>query len=193
MHEQIAVFINKQKFELSNAKQIGRALKEVAHIPLDDTLFLERPHEDEVIANDTVVTLKDGDHLHSQPPANYGAPVELEGLPGNLKKCRVVPQPGEWTFVIFDYAIGHGYRPDQVQLLVKLPPLFPVAAPDMFWVKPSVVTAMGAEPRGTGIETVLAEAWQRFSWHLPPGAWKPGVSDLRDFMRCVRARFDRKD
>jgi hypothetical protein len=43
------------------------------------------------------------------------------------------------------------------------------------------------------MENLLGMDWQRFSWHLTPGAWKPGVSTLRDFMRCIAARFLRKD
>jgi len=191
----IHIFINRHKRELINPTVTGRALKELDHIPLTDTLFLEQPHEDEVIANDMTVTLRNGAHLHSEPPADYGAPAtaQMEALPESLRKARVLPQPNGWTFVVFDYPVGEGYRPGAVELLVKLPPQFPDAAPDMFWVKPAVMTASGAAPRGTSSEALLGEMWQRFSWHLKPGAWQLGVSDLRDFMRCVRARFERKD
>ena len=41
----------------------------------------------------------------------------------------------------------------------------------------------------TGLENILGRDWQRFSWHLAGGAWKPGVSTLRDFLRCIAARF----
>lgn len=189
----VVVHINKQQFKLETPTQTGRALKELARIPLQDTLFRQRPHEDEVLANDAVVELKNGDHLYNQPPADYGKEVSLDELPVSLRRARVLPQPGGWTFVVFDYPVGDGYRPATVQLLVKLPPLFPDAAPDMFWVRPALVTATGAAPRGTTMESVLGESWQRFSWHLKPGSWRPGESDLRDYMRCVRARFERKD
>ena len=68
------VFINREKYELADPVQTGRMLKKLGGISLRDTLFRQRPHDDEVIANDAAVTLKDGDHFYSQPPADYGRP-----------------------------------------------------------------------------------------------------------------------
>jgi hypothetical protein len=63
----------------------------------------------------------------------------------------------------------------------------------MFWVHPAVKTAAGTLPRATCIESLLGKEWQRFSWHLAGGAWQPGTSTLRDFMRCIAARLLRQD
>lgn len=183
----VVVHINRAKYVFEKAKNTGQEIKERAGIPLTDVLFRDRPGEDEVIPNETAVVLKDGDHLHSEPPANYGDTGVLAGL----KPTAVLKQPGGWTFLVFTIAFAGGFRPARGEVLVKLPPAFPMAAPDMFWVKPALVTAAGAAPQATSTEIVLGEPWQRFSWHLQPGAWRPGVSDLRDFMRCVRARFAR--
>ena len=90
-----------------------------------------------------------------------------------------------------EYPLPAGYTPQSTRLLVKLPPAFPDAQPDMFWVSPSLRTSAGALPAGASDEQVLNTIWQRFSWHLKEGAWQPGVSTLRDFMRCIRARFER--
>lgn len=187
----IPIFINRIRYEIENEVQTGRSLKELAGIPLGDVLFLQQPHEDQVIANNTEVTLKPGSHLHSSPPADYGNLTAGEvGHPGTVE---IVSQPGGWIFAILhDYALPAVYKPASVKLLVKLPPHFPDARPDMFWISPPV-SANGATPRGTCTEVILGEAWQRFSWHLAPGAWQPGVSELRDFMRCIRARFERQD
>src|SRR5580765_5484761 len=68
----IHVFINKKKFDLDQPLQTGASLKQLAGIPSGDVLFLQQPGEDQVIANDSKITLKNGDHLHSQPPADYG-------------------------------------------------------------------------------------------------------------------------
>jgi hypothetical protein len=191
----IEVFINKKKYELDHPVQTGASLKQLAGIPLGDVLFLQRPGEDEVIPNDAKVTLKNGDHLHSQPPADYGlgpALLEEAGLPA--ERATLHPQPDGWSFlVISDYALPAGFEPNRVELLVKLPPGFPDAAPDMFWVSPDVRTANGNVPRATTNERLLGRNWQRFSWHLAAGAWKAGMSDLRDFMRCVSSRFLRMD
>lgn len=188
---QVHVFINREKFEFDAPEQTGRTLKERAGIALTDVLFLDQPHEDDVIGNDAKVTLKNGQHFHSGPPANYGH-VTVDSATVGAASVEALAQPDGWTFVIVsDYQLPKGYTPGSVRLLVKLAPTFPDAAPDMFWVSPSIVTATGGIPQGVSMETILGAAWQRFSWHLNPGAWRPGVSTLRDFMRCVRSRFEK--
>jgi len=99
-----------------------------------------------------------------------------------------------WKFlVIANYLLPAGFKPNQVDLLVKLPPGFPDAAPDMFWTYPPVKAPNGNLPRSTCEERLLGKDWQRFSWHLAPGAWQPGVSGLRDFLRCIAGRFLKLD
>ena len=191
----IHVFINKNKFDLDNPVQTGASLKQLAGIPLGDVLFLQQPGDDEVIANDATVTLKNGDHMHSQPAADYGLESSVVGDAGlGPDRATLHEQAGGWAFlVISDYVLPPGFQPNQVQLLVKLPPTFPDAAPDMFWVHPEVRAPNGSLPRSTSTEQLLGKNWQRFSWHLAAGAWKPGVSTLRDYLRCVCARFLRLD
>ena len=192
----IEVFINRKGYHLDDPVQTGASLKKLAGIPLADVLFRQRRVEDEVIANEAKITLKDGDHLHSQPPADYGsdttAVLSSTGLPA--ERMALHDEASGWRFlVISDYPLPPGFTPAQVQLLVKLPPGFPDAAPDMFWVYPAVRTPGGCNPRSTSNERLLGKDWQRFSWHLAPGVWKPGVSTLRDFLRCIAARFSLKD
>ncbi len=191
----VHIFINKKKYELEHHHQTGEHLKHLASIPLTDVLFLQRPGEDEVIPNDKKIPLKDGEHFHSQPPADYGLGAAL------LEEAGVAPgratlhnEAGGWVFVVIsDYELPAGFTPNRVNLLVKLPPGFPDAAPDMFWVHPEVRAPNGAVPKATSPEPLLGKNWQRFSWHLVPGAWKPGVSELRDFLRCIYSRFLRLD
>lgn len=195
-HHPIHIFINKQKYELDQAIQTGATLKHLASIPLGDVLFLQRPGEDEVIANDAKITLKNGDHFHSQPPADYG--LEVASLLSNVglptDRVSLHNESAGWTYLmIADYPLPAGFDPNRVTLLVKLPPGFPDAAPDMFWTYPPVKAPSGSMPRATCSERLLGKDWQRFSWHLAPGAWQPGVSDLRDFLRCIAARFLRLD
>jgi hypothetical protein len=189
----IAVTIDKKQFNFADPHQTGRSLKERAGIPLTDVLFRDRPHEDEVITDDTNVVLTCGDCFHSAPPANYGSP-SIAASDVGFGRFESVPQADGWTFlVVHDYPVPTGLAPSAVDLLVKLPPAFPDAAPDMFWVSPQIRTPAGGAPQGTSPEPLLGTSWQRFSWHLNPGAWRPGVSTLRDFMRCVRARLERRN
>lgn len=189
----VTVTINRKPFEFVDPRQTGRSLKERAGIPLGDVLFRHRDKEDEVITDDAKVTLKCDDCFHSAPPANYGGPT-ITHVDVGFEHFESKAQPDGWTFLIVpDYALPEGLSPRSVQLLVKLPPAFPDAAPDMFWLSPDVRTPTGVVPQGTSIENMLGAQWQRFSWHLNPGAWRPGISTLRDYMRCVRARLERRN
>jgi hypothetical protein len=191
----IHIFINKKKYEIDDPVQTGASLKNLAGIPLNDVLFLQRPGEDEVIPNHAKITLKNGEHFHSQPPADYGLGVALleeAGIP--LDRATLHNEAGGWVFVVIsNYELPAGFVPNRVDLLVKLPPGFPDSAPDMFWVHPEVRAPNGAIPKATSPERLLGKNWQRFSWHLAAGAWKPGVSELRDFLRCIYSRFLRLD
>ena len=191
----IHIFINKKKYEIDDPVQTGASLKNLAGIPLNDVLFLQRPGEDEVIPNHAKITLKNGEHFHSQPPADYGvgmALLEEAGVP--LDRATLHNEAGGWVFVVIsNYELPAGFVPNRVDLLVKLPPGFPDSAPDMFWVHPDVRAPNGAIPKATSPERLLGKNWQRFSWHLAAGAWKPGVSELRDFLRCIYSRFLRVD
>jgi hypothetical protein len=189
----VTVTIDRKEYTFEHAKQTGQSIKERAGIPLTDVLFLQELKEDRVITDGECITLKCGDCFHSAPPANYGN-AYAGSLPADFQDGRVFDQPGGWKFVVFEnYELPDGFSVKAVRLLIKLPPTFPDAAPDMFWVAPQLHTNNNAIPQGTSIETLLGEQWQRFSWHLQPGAWKVGLSTLRDFMRCVRARFEKRN
>ena len=118
--------------------------------------------------------------------------LEEAGVP--LDRATLHNEAGGWVFVVIsNYELPAGFVPNRVDLLVKLPPGFPDSAPDMFWVHPDVRAPNGAIPKATSPERLLGKNWQRFSWHLAAGAWKPGVSELRDFLRCIYSRFLRLD
>ena len=191
----IKIYINKREYRLECPEQTGASLKELAGIPLCDVLFLQGRCEDEVIANEAKIVLRECDQLHSQPPANYGLTRDLATEAGVAEGRLAVHQQADgWQFlVISGFDLPGSYAPSNVELLVKLPPLFPDAPPDMFWVRPAVTLKSGQLPRSTTNENLLGDTWQRFSWHLVDGAWKPGTSTLRDFLRCVRGRLLRED
>jgi hypothetical protein len=190
----VTVKINGTAYEFSNPHQTGRSLKLRAGIASTDVLFLNHPGEDKVIPDDAKIVLKCDDEFHSSPPANYGDGTAIKADDVGATLFETSKQPDGWTFLIIpEFALPEAFLPRTVRLLIKLPPLFPEAAPDMFWVSPEVRLANGAAPQGTSSEGLLGLNWQRFSWHLQPGAWRPGTSSLRDYMRCVRARFEKRN
>jgi hypothetical protein len=83
-----------------------------------------------------------------------------------------------------------GLAPKEVTLLLRLPPGFPDATPDMFWVDPPLHTKEGAAIPGTeSIEQHAGRSWQRWSRHIQ-GQWRPGIDNLATYMfyvrRCLR-------
>ncbi len=190
----VKVTINGKSYDFPSPRQTGKSIKERAGIPLGDVLFRDRPGEDEVIPDDAKVVLRHGDCFHSSPPANYGDGTLITAADVGYERYEALKQPDGWTFLVVpEYRLPEGFLPRVARLLIKLPPLFPDAAPDMFWISPDVKTELGAMPQGTSKEDLLGSQWQRFSWHLQPGAWRAGASTLRDYMRCVRARFEKRN
>lgn len=192
-HHIVMVLINRKPYLFDDPNQTGHSLKQRAGVPAGDTLFLNRPKEDEVIPDDLHIKLKTGERFYSAPPANYGH-ADAQELETGIEGSEFLGQPDGWTWLrIRDYPLNDGYAPATAMLLVKLPPTFPDAAPDMFWLFPAVKTAAGAAPQGTSALVMLGQEWQQFSWHLQPGAWMPGTSTLRDYLRCVRARIEKRN
>jgi hypothetical protein len=190
----VRVTVNGKPYDFPSPRQTGASIKERAGIPAGDVLFRDRPGEDEVIPDDAKIVLRCGDCFHSSPPANYGNSSVITSADVGYDEYEALRQPDGWTFLMVpQYRLPDGFVPRVARLLIKLPPLFPDAAPDMFWVSPDVKTEGGGVPQGTSSESLLGTQWQRFSWHLQPGAWRAGTSTLRDYMRCVRARFEKRN
>jgi Prokaryotic E2 family E len=106
---------------------------------------------------------------------------------------KVTAEGGFTCLVIQDYLLPPGYRPERSDLLLRLPGGWPDAAPDMFWMDPPVTYLDGRSPLQTQrSEQYLGRTWQRFSRHLPGGAWRAGdgletwINKIRDVL-CSEA------
>ena len=111
-------------------------------------------------------------------------------------KYDVVSVGGEVHVVFRDFPIpGDTYSIARVDLLVRLPPGYPNAAPDMFWTRQDVrLKATGGWPEGAahhevpgsgkGVEVYNSIPWQRWSRHFQDG-WRPQVDGLRSYMASV--------
>jgi hypothetical protein len=95
---------------------------------------------------------------------------------------------GHVCVVVKDWHLPPGYRPEAVDLLVRLPPGYPDTAPDMVWWRPDVVVAStGQPPPASDVrETYLELSWQRLSRHLDAGAWVSGTDTLESFLAVIR-------
>jgi hypothetical protein len=120
-------------------------------------------------------------------------PAEQEYLERRGLPYEVTQEAGMIVLVIRDWPLPAGYEPRAVELLVRLPPGFPDAAPDMYWCNPPVRFA-GTDtypPAANQFEEYLGRQWQRFSRHLPPGAWQPGRDSLESYLALIRTELER--
>jgi hypothetical protein len=66
----VEVVINDKRYRFDHDVVSGREIKRKAGIPDADSLYLRRPSENEPIADNEEVTLRDGDVFFSRPPSN---------------------------------------------------------------------------------------------------------------------------
>lgn len=94
---------------------------------------------------------------------------------------------GMTCVVLRGFRLGPGFNLASTDLLLRLPPGFPDAAPDMFWCDPPVRRADGVPIAQSDLnEQYLGKQWQRFSRHLNPGEWRPGVDSIDSFIVLIR-------
>lgn len=101
-----------------------------------------------------------------------------------------VSQPdGLVHLVIKEYILPSAYTPNRVELLLRLPPNFPMARPDMFWTFPHVRrAATGGYPQAceTFDVTYQDRQWQRWSRHFDGKLWRPGVDNLKTYLGAIK-------
>lgn len=120
-------------------------------------------------------------------------PAEEEYLARLGLPYDVSQEGGMIALVIHGWPVPAGYEPREIDLLVRLPAGFPDAAPDMYWVDPPVrLAGSGAYPQAADlIESHVGRQWQRFSRHLPAGAWQPGRDSLESYLALIRTELER--
>jgi hypothetical protein len=110
-------------------------------------------------------------------------------------RSHVVRQVGsELHVLIRDFPFPEAYSPRSADLLLRLPPGYPDAAPDMFWTRPDVKLANGGVPQncehhevpgaGAGVEVYENIPWQRWSRHFQ-GGWQVGRHGLHFFVGSI--------
>jgi hypothetical protein len=106
---------------------------------------------------------------------------------GHATSFEIQQENGLVCVVVDEFRLPAGLAQETTTLLLRLPPGFPDAPPDMFWVDPPVTFAGGAAlPASDLIENYLGRQWQRFSRHLAAGEWRPGIDSLGTFLALIR-------
>ncbi len=103
-------------------------------------------------------------------------------------EATVVPDGGYICVVVKEFRLPAGYHVATSDLLIRLPPGFPDAQPDMWWFDPPArIAATGAFPQATeSTETYLGRSWQRWSRHFPAGQGRPGRRGLESYMTLIQ-------
>lgn len=102
----------------------------------------------------------------------------------------VATEGGFVTVVLKGFPLAAKLQPAVADLLMRLPPGFPDAAPDMFWLEPAVAGPDGAAIPGTeSREQHLGRTWQRWSRHIA-NQWRPGIDNLATYLAYMRRCLD---
>lgn len=102
---------------------------------------------------------------------------------------EVVPDPGGAAYVVvkgFDVS-GGGFTPEKTDLMIRIPPQYPLTPLDMWYCDPPIrIASTGRFAQASEVmETHLGRNWQRFSRHLNNG-WRAGVDSLRSYFALVQ-------
>jgi hypothetical protein len=102
-------------------------------------------------------------------------------------RWEFLPEAPQQLLVLRDVRLADGkFDHDVADILIRIPPGFPMALLDMYWVAPVVRLRGGALPvNADQYETHEGRTWQRFSRHLPGGRWRPGVDSLKTYLPLV--------
>jgi hypothetical protein len=103
---------------------------------------------------------------------------------------RVFDEEGFLVIIIDGFPMPKGMVPQSSTVLVRLPPGFPDAAPDMFWLDPAVHAVDGRVFPGTEASQIfIGRSWQRWSRHIQQ-EWRPGIDNLSTYMAYIRRCLD---
>jgi len=86
---------------------------------------------------------------------------------------------------------GERYDRESTDLMVRIPPKYNMAKLDMWYADPPLRFKGSNQFPNTAatFETHAGRSWQRFSRHLPDGAWRPGVDGLPMFFTFINGEL----
>ncbi len=88
--------------------------------------------------------------------------------------------------IVKDYPLPKKiWNRDKTNLLIIVPPVYPNAKLDMFWISPKDLKFFdGAEPKASdSVENHCGIEWQRFSRHVEK--WNPARDNIITYLDCV--------
>lgn len=120
-------------------------------------------------------------------PADDHAYLQGAGL-----HYEVFAEKGTLCVQFTDFPLPAGLNASTAEILLRLSPLYPDVAPDMWWTIPALTTQAGAAIPGTERrENHRGREWQRWSRHLAPSTWRPGIDGLQSYLALLRTELDK--
>lgn len=118
--------------------------------------------------------------------------MQLAQLQQRFTGAHVQYLPSGTPLVIVpDVLLPVGWNKALTAIRFVIPPGYPHAQPDCFWVDADVLLATGALPQNSGAtpipETNEPALW--FSWHLK-NAWEPNRDTLSTWMSVILRRME---
>jgi hypothetical protein len=111
--------------------------------------------------------------------------LDTLGLPWSA-----VTEGGWLTLIVSDWPLPSGYDAVSADLMLRIPPGYPDMPLDMWYFSPAVGRTDGADIEQTQVrENFSGREWQRWSRHLSPGDWKPGMDGLRSYVARLRGEL----
>ena len=116
---------------------------------------------------------------------------DQEFLTNKDYEFEVLEETGKLQLVIKNFSLPKAYQPQNVNILIEIPPGYPNAQLDMFWTYPEVKLLNGNLPlTSQHHQTFHGNSWQRWSRHLT-SAWRPGIDNLRTFLTAIRKELNK--
>ncbi|MFC5861784.1 E2/UBC family protein [Acidicapsa dinghuensis] len=116
---------------------------------------------------------------------------DIDALTARSLEHAVSTAGGITCIVIRNYPIPPGLNCRVADLLLRLSAGYPDVPPDMWWFSPAIGRPDGRLIAATQqIESHLGRQWQRWSRHLPAGAWKSGIDSLESYLALVKRELE---
>ncbi|MGI8423257.1 MAG: E2/UBC family protein [Chloroflexota bacterium] len=199
--DSVVIHFGHDKYKVDKDAMSGTELRRLFGVPPADNLYRAKGSKVDgpAITDDEIVPLKNGDHFTSAPrDVSGGAPSDGPSLPSRIRReveriesdfgdagpVEVVADPSGQRVLIYR-SHSHGWKPDPVTLLLRIPPLYPDEQPDLLFLEEGAAGPHGV-PRLMQCGVPFAgRAWQQVSWHLT-GPYDPGRENLAGFASSAR-------
>jgi hypothetical protein len=113
-------------------------------------------------------------------------PEDVEFLDTCGYRWEALQRGSQRGIVLRSFLLPAGLIPSEVDLLIRIPPQYPVAALDMFYLSPGASRTDGRPIVSLTSEEFGGVSWQRWSRHrLPEQIWRPGVDNISTHLQLV--------